>query len=113
MGLILVLVGALLFAAWNSYKDNIRQEGRDEITEQVEADNEKLEDHVTQVNENIVRRVTTTTEKIDRRSRIIEDAINDQPSEPITNVTKSRLDLVREQQRAVRQADSKAEWHYP
>ncbi len=95
----------LIYAAWSSYKDGIRDEGRQEVIEEVEKKNDVLDRRITEVNENIVRRVTTTTENIDRRSREIEDVINDQPSEPITNVTRTRLERVREQQRNLPEAN--------
>lgn len=98
MGLIAVLLVIAAYAAWSSYKDSIRDEGRQEVITEVEEGNERLEDQVTKVNETITRRVTNETITIDRRSRQVEDVINDQPSEPIANVTKRRLDVVRNQQ---------------
>lgn len=99
MGLIVALLVIAALAAWNSYKDNLRDEGRQEVVAEVEAGNERLEDHVTTVNENINRRVVNETVTIDRRSREVEEVINAQPSETLSNVSRARLERVREQQR--------------
>jgi Tfp pilus assembly protein PilE len=98
------LVVILLLAAWNSYKEGIRDEGRQEVRTEVQQKNDELDRHVTEVNENITRRVIRTNETIEHKSRTIEDDIKSQPSEPITNVTRRRLERVREQQRDIREA---------
>lgn len=99
MGLMAVLALALVWGAWSAVKNNWVDQGREEVREQVEDDNQNLTNQVTKVNDEINHRVTVNTEVIDRRSRQIEDAINDQPSENLSNVSRVRLERVREQQR--------------
>jgi cell division protein FtsB len=98
IGLMLLVAGGIIFAAWNAIKGKWINEGRDQVTEQVEDDNQNLTNHVTTLNDEINRRVVITDQVINRNSREIEDAIDEQPSEAISNVTRTRLDRVREQQ---------------
>jgi len=98
IGLIGLLIILAAVAGWNSIKENYRDQGRTEVTEQVEADNQNLTNHVTTVNENIVRRVVNETETINRRSQEIEDVIDAQPDEALSNVSRVRLERVRDQQ---------------
>ena len=101
LGLIVLLAGLILFAAWNSFKDNLREEGRQEVVEQVQADNQNLTNHVTTVNEDINRRVVNETITINRRSQEIEDVIDAQPDEALSNLSRARLERVRDQQRNI------------
>jgi hypothetical protein len=104
IGLLLLIAGVVIVAAWNSYKDGIREEGRDEVRTEVDTRNDELDQRVVVVNDNIIRRVIDETVLIDRRSREIEDEIRNQPSEPLTNVSRIRVERVYEQQRDIREA---------
>jgi hypothetical protein len=106
IGLMVLVAVGLMYAAWSAIKGRWVEQGRQEVITEVEKRNRELTEHVITVNENIVRRVITETRTIDRRSREIEDIVNEQPSEPLSNVTRARLERVREQQRHIREANS-------
>lgn len=106
--LILIIIAALTGAVWKVY-NNIKQVGRNEVTTQIQDQNQKLDENVRQVNENITRRVINETHNIERRSKEVEEVINAQPSEALSNVTRARLERVRDQQQAVRETNSKTE----
>lgn len=108
MGLILILASALIFGAYRAFTGHYIGIGRQQVTNQIQAQNNQLENEVTAVNQNVVHDVTHTTDIINRHSEDVIYVVRNSPTEPISNVTRNRLDVVYIQQQSVREASQKS-----
>lgn len=107
-GLMGLLAIALLVGAYKAFTGHYIDIGRGQVTNEVQAQNNALDNRVADVNENVVHDVVHTTQVIERNSKDVEYVIHNQPSQPLSNVSNARLNSVYEQQRSVREASQNA-----
>lgn len=108
MGLLILLAGALILGAYKAFTGHYINIGRGQVTNEVSAQNNALDNRVDVVNHDVVHDVTHTTDVIIRNSHDVEYVVTHSPTEPISNVSRNRLDVVYNQQQSVREASQKS-----
>ena len=107
-----VLMGALALAllvgAYKMFTGHYVDIGRNQVTSEVQAQNNALDNQVDTVNTKVIHDVTHETQVIEHNSKDVEYVIRNQPSQPLSNVSDARLNSVYEQQRSVREASQKS-----
>lgn len=104
IGLIIAVAIGLAVAGYKLFTGHYIDIGRGQVTNEIHAQNEALDNKVDAVNTEVIHDVTHETQLIEHNSKDIEYVIRNMPTEQISNVSDARLNSVYEQQRSVREA---------
>jgi hypothetical protein len=96
----IAIIGSLgiIFGAYKMFTNHYVHIGEHKITNQINAQNNALDNKVISVNQNVTTGVSKEQATNANRSSEVQNAINNSASEPLSNVSRNRLDVVRHQQ---------------